>query len=53
MVINHLGELLAIRLTPGNIDDRQPLPSLVRRLWGQLFADKGYLSKRLTEQLFE
>jgi Transposase DDE domain len=53
IAINHLGELLAVRLTPGNIDDRKPLPSLVKRLWGQLFADKGYLSKELTEQLFE
>lgn len=53
IAINHLGELLAMRLTPGNIDDRKPLPSLVKRLWGQLFADKGYLSNQLTEQLFE
>lgn len=53
IAINHLGELLAVRLTPGNIDDRKPLPALVRRLWGQLFADKGYLSKELTGQLFE
>ena len=48
IAINHLGELLAVRLTPGNIDDRKPLPSMAARLWGQLFADKGYLSKELT-----
>lgn len=51
IVINHLGELLAIRLTPGSVDDRKPVPSMVSRLWGQLFADKGYLSKQLTAQL--
>lgn len=52
LVINHLGELLAARLTPGNVDDRKPLPSMVKKLWGSLYGDKGYLSKRLTE-LFE
>lgn len=42
-----------MRLTPGNVDDRKPVPPLVKRLWGRLFADKGYLSKHLTEQLLE
>jgi transposase len=49
IVINHLGELLAIRLTPGNVDDRKPLPSMIKKLWGALYGDKGYLSKHLTE----
>ena len=49
IAINHLGELLAIRLTPGNIDDRKPLPKMAARLWGSLYGDKGYLSKPLTE----
>ena len=50
-VINHVGELLAIRLTPGNVDDRKPLSGLVSGLFGKLYADKGYLSKTLTESL--
>lgn len=50
-VINHLGELLAIKVTPGNVDDRKPLPDLAKELFGKLFADKGYLSNPLTEQL--
>ena len=52
IVINHPGELLAARLTPGNVDDRKPLPLMVKKLWGGLYGDKGYLSKHLT-QLFE
>lgn len=52
-VINHLGELLAIRITPGNVNDRKPLPKMVRTLWGKLFGDKGYLSKSLAETLME
>ena len=51
VVINHLGELLGMRLTPGNVDDRKPVPSLVKNLWGSLYGDKGYLSKQLTEVL--
>ncbi|HKT37881.1 MAG TPA: transposase, partial [Ktedonobacterales bacterium] len=35
----------------GNVDDRQPVPRLVRRLFGKLFADKGYISAALAEQL--
>lgn len=33
LVINHLGELFRMRLTPGNVDDRQPVPEMVKRMW--------------------
>jgi hypothetical protein len=51
LVINHLGELLGMRLTPGNTDDRQPVPAMVKKVWGKLFGDKGYLSQDLSERL--
>ncbi len=51
VVINHQGELLACQVTPGNTDDRRPVPTLAKRLWGRLFADKGYLSQSLTRDL--
>ncbi len=35
------------------MDDRQPLPDMVKNLWGSLFADKGYLSQSLTDELAE
>ena len=53
-VVNDCGQLLAIALTPGNVDDRAPVPTLLRqvkRLFGKLFGDKGYLSQSLFEQL--
>lgn len=53
VVINHRGELLACQLTPGNVDDRRPVPKLAQRLWGRLFGDKGYLSQALTRELLE
>jgi hypothetical protein len=38
LVINDRGELLSLRLTPGNVDDRRPVPELVKGLFGKLFG---------------
>lgn len=51
LVINDRGELLNVLLTPGNVDDRKPVPKLVRKLFGKIFGDKGYISQSLYEQL--
>lgn len=51
LIVNDRGELLACRLTSGNVDDRTPVPALATRLWGKLFGDKGYLSQPLADQL--
>jgi len=53
LVINECGELLAVQLTPGSIDDRQPVPDLTRELVGKLFGDKGYISAELFQQLWD
>lgn len=50
-IINSNGELIRLKLTPGNVDDRKPLPDLCHGLFGHLFADKGYLAQWLTETL--
>ena len=51
LIFNDRGELLNLSLTPGNMDDRKPVPKMVRKLFGKLFADKGYISKKLSEEL--
>jgi hypothetical protein len=51
-VINDEGDLLALRFTPGNVDDRTPVPGLAEGLWGKLFGDRGYISQELFEQLW-
>ena len=51
VVVNDQGHLLNVALTPANVDDRQPVPGLVQDLFGKLFADRGYLSKKLSKQL--
>lgn len=53
LLFNERGELLNVALTPGNVDDRKPVPQLVKRLFGKIFADRGYLSKKLFAELLE
>ena len=52
LIVDDRGDLLAFYLTPGNVDDRKPVPHLAKNLWGKLIADKGYISQALFEQLF-
>ena len=47
VVVSDAGELLSWQVTPGNIDDRRPVPKLARQLFGKLFGDLGYLSEPL------
>lgn len=54
LMVNDRGELMATYLTAGNVDDRQPVPGMVkkaRHIFGKLFGDKGYISKALAECL--
>lgn len=53
LIVNEQGELLAVQLTPGNVDDRKPLAEMSKNLFGKLFGDKGYLSQALFEALYE
>lgn len=53
LIINECGELLSVKFTPGNVDDRSPVPDMVKNIFGKLFGDKGYISKELTDDLLE
>jgi transposase len=53
LVVNDRGELLNMALTPGNVDDRKPVPKLVKELFGKLIGDKGYVSQPLFELLLD
>ena len=54
LVINDKGEILNFVITPGNVDDREPLKNsdFLKTIFGKLFADKGYIGQKLFEQLF-
>ena len=49
LVFNNANEIVALKLTPGN--DTTPVPALTRELTGKLFGDKGYIGRKLAEDL--
>jgi len=53
LVFNAQGELLNFVLTPGNTDDRTPVPKLLQQLFCKVFADIGYVSQKLAKQLLK
>ena len=54
LVINDKGEIIQFIITQANVDDREPLKDskFHEKLFGKLFADKGYISQTLFEKLF-
>jgi hypothetical protein len=54
LIINDKGEILNFVITQANVDDREPLynPKFLENIKGKLYADKGYVSQKLTEILF-
>lgn len=53
LILNHKGEIMAIRITSGNKDDRQALKDMVKNLHGKCYADKGYIGKEIFQTLWE
>lgn len=61
LIVNELGEIVNMSLTPGNVDDRKPVVALVQELWGKVFggrrrrsfAERGYVSKKLATKLLK
>jgi Transposase DDE domain len=50
-VINDRGELIAFKITQGNRHDGQQAPALFKQLQGIAFGDKGYLGKKIVDEL--
>lgn len=51
IVINHLGEIIHLKLTSANVHDVAVIEQLTHELKGILLGDKGYLSQAKTEIL--
>jgi hypothetical protein len=51
LLINHIGEIISLKIPPGNTNDRTPIPELCKNLYGRLYADKGHIGKKLSEKL--
>jgi hypothetical protein len=52
-LINHKGEIMALKITPGNTADSAVLNDITKRLTGKLYADKGYIGQELFKQLWQ
>jgi len=54
IVINEMGEIVDFQITQANVDDRTPIKqgNLLKKIWGKLYGDKGYVSKTIAEVLF-
>ena len=53
VVINNHGELIAFKITKGNVHDGVEAKSLLASLKGLAFGDKGYIGKKLFDELFK
>jgi hypothetical protein len=53
LVVNHQGEIVAAKVTTGNVHDTQPVRELAEGLTDKLYGDKGYLSKALEADLLD
>ena len=47
VVINNKAEIMALKITPGNLDDRDVIEAMTNGLKGKLLADKGYIPSSL------
>ncbi|MDQ7084465.1 MAG: IS982 family transposase [Sulfurovum sp.] len=55
IAINEKGELVGASISKGNVDDRDVnvLDGVLENASGKLYADKGYISKKLFEYLYK
>ncbi len=54
IVTNDQGGIIDFMITKGSVEDCGPLrfKTFIKKLYGKLFGDKGYISKDLSTQLF-
>lgn len=53
LIINHEGSLVKASFSAGSKDDRKHLSSMTSNIYGKLFSDRGYISKKLFADLFD
>ena len=53
LITNHLGEIISLAITKGNVSDQNMTIKLSKNLIGFLFGDKGYLSGKTVNELLK
>jgi hypothetical protein len=52
LIINSKGQIISVKITQGNVDDRAPVQQLTKGLSGSLYGDKGYISQKLFREIY-
>lgn len=47
------GVLLSVNITTGNTDDRKSVKGLCKNMFGKVYGDKGYISKKLFDEMLD
>lgn len=55
LIINECGEIVSFMLTPGNVADNNAsvVSKLAKECFGKIWGDRGYISKKLFDDLFK
>ncbi len=53
LITSHIGEIISIAITGGNVSDQNMTTKLSKNLTGFLFGDKGYLSSKTAKDLLK
>lgn len=53
LIINDMGEIMAFKITSSTTDDRKVVSSMTEGLLGKICGDKGYISQKLFDELFQ
>jgi len=51
LIVTDCGEILSVKVTPANTDDRSPVAAMTKGITGKLYGDKGYISQALGDKL--
>lgn len=50
MIFNTKGEIVRLSITKGNVNDRSPVPEMVKGIMAKLIGDKGYVRREVVEK---
>jgi hypothetical protein len=53
LIVSYRGQIVAAKLTTGNVHDTKPVSELANSLTDKVYGDKGYISKALESDLFD
>ena len=53
MIVNDIGQIMTIKITKGNVDDKTPVVELTKKLKSSIYANKSYVGAGLFKVLYK